>query len=170
MDKELEQRGLRFVRYVNDCNIFVKSGKSAKRVMKSITSWLERKLFLKVNTTKTKVVRPTKSNFLGFTFWKTGENWQAKPGDDRKAKLYDKIRELLSRHKAVAQPLSLVFTKINQVVKGWGAGVFGFNAKEVAKMWQEAFDTPTSISTVIYAVIPGRKNKDVVADFKDIFA
>ena len=42
--------------------------------------------------------------------------------------------------------------------------------KEVAKMWQEAFDTPTSISTVIYAVIPGRKNKDVVADFKDIFA
>ena len=119
MDKELEQRGLRFVRYVDDCNIFVKSGKSAKRVMKSITSWLERKLFLKVNTTKTKVVRPTKSNFLGFTFWKTGENWQAKPGDDRKAKLYDKIRELLSRHKAVAQPLSLVFTKINQVVRGW---------------------------------------------------
>lgn len=56
------------------------------------------------------------------------------------------------------------------MVKGWGAGVFGFNAKEVAKMWQEAFDTPTSISTVIYAVIPGRKNKDVVADFKDIFA
>ena len=169
MDKELEQRGLRFVRYVDDCNIFVKSGKSAKRVMKSITSWLERKLFLKVNTTKTKVVRPTKSKFLGFTFWKTGENWQAKPGDDRKAKLYDKIRELLSRHKAVAQTLSLVFTKINQVVKGWGAGVFGFNAKEVAKMWQKAFDTPTSISTLIYAVIPGRKNKDVVADFKDIF-
>ena len=64
---------MRFVRYVDDCNIFVKSGKSAKRVMKSITSWLERKLFLKVNTTKTKVVRPTKSNFLGFTFWKTGE-------------------------------------------------------------------------------------------------
>lgn len=118
MDKELEQRGLRFVRYVDDCNIFVKSGKSAKRVMKSITSWLERKLFLKVNTTKTKVVRSTKSNFLGFTFWKTGENWQAKPGDDRKVKLYDKIRELLSRHKAVAQPLSLVFTKINQVVRG----------------------------------------------------
>ena len=98
--------------------------------MKSITSWLERKLFLKVNTTKT---RPTKSNFLGFTFWKTGENWQAKPGDDRKAKLYDKIRELLSRHKAVAQPLSLVFTKINQVVRGWGAGVFGFNAKRSRK-------------------------------------
>lgn len=56
------------------------------------------------------------------------------------------------------------------ILGDWGADVFGFNAKEVAKMWQEAFDTPTSISTVIYAVIPGRKNKDVVADFKDIFA
>src|SRR5690625_1502393 len=133
MDKELEQRCLRFVRYVDECNIFVKSGKTAKRVMKSITSWLERKLFLKVNTTKTKVVRPTKSNFLGFTFWKTGENWQAKPGDDRKAKLYDKIRELLSRHKAVAQTLSLVFTKINQVVKGWGAGVFRSEERRVGK-------------------------------------
>lgn len=68
MDKELEQRGLHFVRYADDCNIFVKSEKSANRVMKSISSWLERKLFLKVNTTKTKVVRPTKSSFLGFTF------------------------------------------------------------------------------------------------------
>ncbi|MCZ9658931.1 group II intron maturase-specific domain-containing protein, partial [Lactobacillus crispatus] len=97
-----------------------KSGKSAKRVMNSISSWLERKLFLKVNATKTKVVRPTKSNFLGFTFWKSGEYWQAKPGDDRKIKLYDKMRELLCRRKAAAQPLSLVFTKINQVVRGWG--------------------------------------------------
>mgnify|MGYP002722076170 FL=1 len=119
MDKELEQRGLRFVRYADDCNIFFKSGKSAKRVMNSISSWLERKLFLKVNATKTKVVRPTKSNFLGFTFWKSGEYWQAKPGDDRKIKLYDKMRELLCRRKAAAQPLSLVFTKINQVVRGW---------------------------------------------------
>ena len=119
MDKELEQRGLHFVRYADDCNIFVKSEKSANRVMKSISSWLERKLFLKVNTTKTKVVRPTKSSFLGFTFWKSGDSWQAKPGDDRKTKLYDKIRELLCRRKAVAQPLSLVFTKINQVVRCW---------------------------------------------------
>ena len=119
MDKELEQRGLHFVRYADDCNIFVKSKKSANRVMKSISSWLERKLFLKVNTTQTKVVRPTKSSFLGFTFWKSGDSWQAKPGDDRKTKLYDKIRELLCRRKAVAQPLSLVFTKINQVVRCW---------------------------------------------------
>ena len=57
LDKELESRNLRFVRYADDCTIFVKSEMSANRVMKSVTSWLERKLFLKVNVSKTKVVR-----------------------------------------------------------------------------------------------------------------
>ena len=118
-DKELEERGLHFVRYADDCNIFVKSKMSADRVMKSATSWLERKLFLKVNATKTKVVRPTKSNFLGFTFFKTGEKWQCKPGDDRKKKLYEKLKLVLCRRKAVAMPLSLIFTKVNQIVRGW---------------------------------------------------
>ena len=61
LDKELETRGLCFVRYADDCNIFVKSEMAANRVMKSVTSWLERKLRLKVSATKTKVVRPTKS-------------------------------------------------------------------------------------------------------------
>ena len=73
LDKELESRGLHFVRYADDCNIFVKSEMAADRVMKSVTSWLERKLRLKVSATKTKVVRPTKSTFLGFTFWKGTE-------------------------------------------------------------------------------------------------
>ena len=118
-DKELEERGLHFVRYADDCNIFVKSKMSADRVMKSATSWLERKLFLKVNATKTKVVRPTKSNFLGFTFFKTGEKWQCKPGDDRKKKLYEKLKLVLCRRKAVAMPLSLIFIKVNQIVRGW---------------------------------------------------
>ena len=118
-DKELEERGLHFVSYADDCNIFVKSKMSADRVMKSATSWLERKLFLKVNATKTKVVRPTKSNFLGFTFFKTGEKWQCKPGDDRKKKLYEKLKLVLCRRKAVAMPLSLIFTKVNQIVRGW---------------------------------------------------
>ena len=70
-DKELEMRGLHFVRYEDDVNIFVKSEVAADRVMKLVTSWLEGKLFLKVSANKTKIVRPTKSQFLGFTFWKT---------------------------------------------------------------------------------------------------
>ena len=73
LDKELEYRGLRFVRYADDFNIFVKSKDSAKRVKESISSWLERKLFLRVNIEKTKIVRPKDSEFLGFGFWKKGE-------------------------------------------------------------------------------------------------
>ena len=118
-DKELESRGLRFVRYADDCNIFVKSEMAADRVMKSVTSWLERKLFLKVSATKTKVVRPTKSNFLGFTFWKGKDGWKCKPADDRKKKLYAKVKEVLKRKHAVSRPLAETFTKLNQILRGW---------------------------------------------------
>lgn len=69
LDKELEQRGLRFVRYADDFDIFVKSAKSARRVMESVSSWIERKLFLKVSQEKTKIVKPNQSEFLGFTYW-----------------------------------------------------------------------------------------------------
>lgn len=118
-DKELEMRGLHFVRYADDCNIFVKSEMSADRVMKSVTSWLERKLFLKVSATKTKIVRPMNSNFLGFTFWKNEKGWQCKPGKDRKKKLYEKAKLILVRKKAVSRPLKETFTKLNQLITGW---------------------------------------------------
>lgn len=118
-DKELEERGLRFIRYADDCDIIVKSELAANRVMKSVASWLERKLFLKVSATKTKVVRPNDSNFLGFTFWKDTKGWKCRPSDDRKTKLYTKIREVLQRKEAAARPLSYTFTKVNQIVHGW---------------------------------------------------
>ncbi|MCB6602481.1 group II intron reverse transcriptase/maturase, partial [Erysipelatoclostridium ramosum] len=73
-DKELESRNLRFVRYADDSIIFVKSEMSANRVMKSVTSWLERKLFLKVSATKTKVVRPTKDNSWDLHFIRIAKN------------------------------------------------------------------------------------------------
>lgn len=118
-DKELEARGLRFVRFADDVNIFVKSEMSADRVMKSISSWLERKLFLKVSATKTKVVRPKDSNFLGFTFVKSKDGWKCKPMDDRKKRLYSKCRAVLIRRKAVAVPLSVTFKRVNEIVRGW---------------------------------------------------
>lgn len=118
-DKELEQRGLHFVRYADDSNIFVKSEMAANRVMKSVTSWLERKLFLKVSSTKTKVVRPTNSNFLGFTYWKGSSKWECKPTKKSKKSLYDKCRKELIRKRCVAQTNAKTFTRINQIVKGW---------------------------------------------------
>lgn len=119
MDKELEKRGLAFCRYADDCIILVKSEMAANRVMKSVTNWLERKLFLKVSASKTKVVRPSNAQFLGFGFWKDKSQWKCKPLKDRKARLYDKIREVLCRKRAVALPLSLTFNKVNQIVRGW---------------------------------------------------
>lgn len=118
-DKELESRRLRFVRYADDCNIFVKSDRSADRVMKSVTSWLERKLFLKVSAEKTKVVRPSNSNFLGFTYYKNSEVWKCRPGKKSKMKLYDKVRAILTRKKAIATSNAISFTKLNQTIKGW---------------------------------------------------
>ena len=118
-DKELEYRGLHFVRYADDCNIFVRTDVAAERVMKSVTSWLERKLFLKVSATKTKITRPNNSNFLGFTFWESNEVWKCKPGNDRKAKLYEKIKLVLKRKQAVSRPIAITFTKLNQIIRGW---------------------------------------------------
>lgn len=118
-DKELESRNLRFTRYADDCIIFVKSEMSAVRVMKSVTSWLERKLFLKVSATKTKVVRPRKGQFLGFTFYKNGQEWKCAPTKDRKKRLYAKIKKLMKRKHAVSRPLAVTFVKTNQIVRGW---------------------------------------------------
>lgn len=118
-DKELESRNLRFSRYADDCIILVKSEMSANRVMKSVTSWLERKLFLKVSATKTKVVRPSNGQFLGFTFYKNGPQWKCIPTKDRKERLYTKIKQVLIRRQAVSRPLAITFTKINQIVRGW---------------------------------------------------
>lgn len=118
-DKELEARGLHFVRYADDCNIFVKSEMSANRVMKSVTSWLERKLFLKVSATKTKVVRPMNSNFLGFTYCKYGDKWECKPTKKSQTQLYDKCRKALIRKECAAQSNAITITKVNQIVRGW---------------------------------------------------
>ena len=119
LDKELEQRGLRFTRYADDVLIFTKSEMAANRVMKSICSWLERKLFLKINATKTKVVRPTRSKYLGFTFLKNGSEWKVRPTNEKKKKLKKKLGEYLRRGKAVARPLVVTIKRVNEIVRGW---------------------------------------------------
>lgn len=119
LDKELEQRELRFTRYADDVLIFTKSEMAANRVMKSITEWLERKLFLKVNATKTKIVRPTRSKYLGFTFLKNGGKWKVKPTNEKKKALKTKLTEYLKRNKAIARPLAVTVKRVNEIVRGW---------------------------------------------------
>ncbi len=119
LDKELEKRGLRFVRYADDVLIFVRSEKAANRVIESVSKWIEKKLFLKVNPTKSKVCQPTKSKYLGFTFLKYKGEWKVRPLDEKVEKLYKTVREYLKRGKAAARPLAITFLRVNQIVRGW---------------------------------------------------
>ena len=119
LDKELEGRGLRFTRYADDVLIFTRSEKSAERVMESVCSWLERKLFLKVNAAKTKAARPMRSKYLGFTFLKNGGEWKVKPTTEKKKKLMENLSEFLKRGKAIARPLVVTIKRVNEIVRGW---------------------------------------------------
>lgn len=119
LDKELEERELHFTRYADDVLIFTRSEMSANRVMKSISDWLERKLFLKVNATKTKVVRPTRSKYLGFTFLKNGGEWKVKPTNEKKKALKAKLSEYLKRNKAITRPLAVTIKRVNEIMRGW---------------------------------------------------
>jgi group II intron reverse transcriptase/maturase len=118
LDKELEARGINFVRYADDCNIFVRSEKAAERVMKSITDFIERKLGLKVNAEKSKVGRPNEIKFLGFGYFhgKDGK-YQARPHSKSVLKLKRKLKALTKRNWSIS--LDVRLTKIKQLCMGW---------------------------------------------------
>ena len=117
LDKELEARGLRFTRYADDCVIAVGSKASAERVMKSITSWIERKLGLKVNAEKTCIVRPSDLRYLGFGFWKSSEGWRARPHQNAVMKFARKLKALCCRSWSVTMDCRL--KKLREVIRGW---------------------------------------------------
>ena len=117
LDKELEARGLHFVRYADDCVIVVRSSAAATRVMYSITEWTERKLGLKVNATKTHTCRPTKLKYLGFGFYKNSDKWRARPHKDSITKFKHKIKKLCKRNWSV--DLDYRIKKLNEVIRGW---------------------------------------------------
>lgn len=119
LDKELETRGLRFVRYADDCIILVGSSKAADRVMENVTKFIEKKLGLKVNTTKSKVSKPNEIKFLGFGFYKDkySQEYRAKPHEKSVQKLKQKLKELTKRSWGVSMDYRLL--KIKQLIIGW---------------------------------------------------
>ena len=117
LDKELEKRGLQFVRYADDCVIFTKSKKSAERVMKNITKFIETKLRLKVNRGKSKVDRPWRIKYLGFSFYQAKGKVEARIHPKSIVKFKDKIRIITSRSKAMS--MKARYTKLKQVIVGW---------------------------------------------------
>jgi len=119
LDKELVNRGLRYVRYADDCVIAVGSSASANRVMHTITKWIEHKLGLKVNATKTHVCRPNKLKYLGFGFYKSPQTkqWTARPHETSVEKFQRKLKKLCKRSWSISMTDRIAM--LNSVTRGW---------------------------------------------------
>lgn len=146
LDKELEERGLHFVRYADDCNIFVGSQKAAERVMKSITDYIERKLGLKVNATKSQIGRPNQIKFLGFGYFKDKDKkYQAKPHKLSIEKLKRKLKALTCRKWSIS--LDLRLKKLKQQITGW---IYYFR---IAKMKTVLFEIDARLRKRVRVII-----------------
>jgi group II intron reverse transcriptase/maturase len=133
-DRELEKRGLRFVRYADDCNIFTKSKRSSYRVRDSVKSYLERKLKLTVNMEKTEARRASGSSFLGFTFLTYGKQEKlgmVTPHKKKLKKLEDRIRLITRRNRGVK--IETVIAELNSMFRGW----IGYFARSSMKQYLE---------------------------------
>jgi len=122
LDKELTKRGLRFVRYADDCSIFLKSKRSARRVLKSITKFIEKKLHLKVNEEKTSICRPINYFMLGYGFvptYKKGEKGKYKLRVSPKSfkRMKQRIKQITKKTTSIS--FSERLSKLNAFTRGW---------------------------------------------------
>lgn len=118
LDQELARRGLRFVRYADDSNIYVRSQRAGERVMANITKFIERRLRLKVNMSKSAVARPETRHFLGFRLQpRAGDRPEILLSERSEKRLREKIRELTPRNSGTS--LSATISRVNQYLAGW---------------------------------------------------
>jgi RNA-directed DNA polymerase len=117
LDKELAARGHRFVRYADDCCTYVRSEKSAQRVLETITEYIENKLKLKVNRDKSKVSRPSGSTLLGFSFYKSREKWEVRIAPESWRRIKEKMKEHTRRKDPSAAKDKI--KKMEAVIRGW---------------------------------------------------
>ncbi|MDP5275298.1 group II intron reverse transcriptase/maturase [Chengkuizengella axinellae] len=117
LDKELERRGHRFVRYADDLLIFCKSRRSAERTLKNILPFIEKKLFLKVNREKTVVDYVGKVKFLGFSFYQNKGETKIRIHPKSIAKMRSKVRELTSRSHGIGNDDRAM--KLRRYIMGW---------------------------------------------------
>jgi RNA-directed DNA polymerase len=121
LDKELEQRGHKFVRYADDCNIYVRSERAGQRVMEGVSDFITRKLKLKVNTSKSAVARPKDRKFLSFSFT-SGKNAKRRIAPKAIERFKAKVRILTHRHKG--RSLRQMIEPLSEYLRGW-RGYFG---------------------------------------------
>jgi group II intron reverse transcriptase/maturase len=119
LDKEMEQRGLNFVRYADDCVIMVRSEMAARRVMRNISAYIEEILGLKVNMTKSKIDKPKGLKYLGFGFYfdRQAKQYKAKPHAKSVEKFKVKMKKLTTRSWGVSNKVKV--EKLNQLIRGW---------------------------------------------------
>jgi RNA-directed DNA polymerase len=117
LDKELQARGHRFVRYADDCSIYVRSEKSANRVMETITDYVESKLKLKVNRIKSKVSRPNESTLLGFSFYRSEKGWEIRIAPKSLQKIKEKMKGKTKRNDPASAKEKI--KKMEAVIRGW---------------------------------------------------
>ena len=117
LDKELEQRGHRFVRYADDCMIFCKSKKSAQRTLENIIPYIEGKLFLKVNRKKTEVAHISKVKYLGYSFYRFKGKCRFRVHPKSVKKMRDNIRKLTNKNNGMSNEKRE--EKYQQFVRGW---------------------------------------------------
>jgi len=122
LDRELEKRGLRFVRYADDCNIYVRSERAGHRVMESIGRFIEKKLKLRINRRKSAVGRPQERKFLGFSFT-YGERPRRRIAPTALERFKERIREMTRRSRSMS--LTRRIERLCQYLYGW-RGYFGF--------------------------------------------
>ncbi len=122
LDKELEKRGHRFVRYADDCNIYVRSQKAGERVLAGIEKFLEKRLKLKINKAKSAVAKPSVRQFLGFSFT-SGREPRRRIALQALARFKAKVRELTRRTRG--RSLAQIAKELSVYLKGW-RGYFGF--------------------------------------------
>ena len=117
LDKELEKRGHRFCRYADDCTIYVRSLKAGKRVMDSVSQFIEKRLKLKVNREKSAVDYPGKRKFLGFSFYRKNGIHRIGVHSKPKKRLRKKLKFITSRSNGWS--IEVKIEKLNQVITGW---------------------------------------------------
>jgi RNA-directed DNA polymerase len=145
LDKELNERGHKFVRYADDCSIYVRSEKSAKRTAESIINYIESELLLKVNREKPRISRPQQSQLLGFSFYSTKGKYEIRISEKSLNRIKAKCKAKTKSSDPASETSKLL--KLDEIIRGWVNYFKISNAKSNMQKLDEMVRTRLRIMT-----------------------
>jgi RNA-directed DNA polymerase len=131
-DRELERRGHVFCRYADDCNIYVRSERAGRRLLTSMTAFLEKRLKLRINSAKSACAQPSERKFLGYTLTRSKDRLRLRFAEESAARLRNRVRERLRQGRG--RRLTRTIETLNPVLRGWASY---FSLSESKKAWEE---------------------------------